>query len=216
MAPPARQARIVTAVGAVLTAVPSFYICRFRVVQATPLIGPPMSRVPLVTEFEVSRKVFCAAFQFALGCLQSPSRSLCPTFQRQSASIAFFRAGSISRRTHPAGSGDEAAFPFVRKCRSIPMVVHCHQDLVELMLPRINPEAADRPFGPSDAGPSDAEAADRPFGPSKADKTRPAQPLRGVRLPSIILPSIRIPVALPCLVVIVGSVDQTVSRVRLL
>ena len=85
----------------------------------------------------------------------------------------------------------------------LPFLASCHEDLVELMLdPRINPEAADRPFGPSDAGPSDAEAADRPFGPSNADKTRPAQPLRGVPLPSIILPSIRIPVALPCLVFI--------------
>ena len=84
----------------------------------------------------------------------------------------------------------------------LPFLGSCHEDLVELMLdPRINPEAADRPVGPSDAGPSDA---DRPFGPSKADKTRPAQPLRGVPLPSIILPSIRIPVALPCLVFIVG------------
>ena len=87
----------------------------------------------------------------------------------------------------------------------LPFLGSCHEDLVELMLdPRINPEAADQLFGPSDAGPSDAEAADRPFGPSKADKTRPAQPLRGVPLPSIILPSIRIPAALPCLVFIVG------------
>jgi hypothetical protein len=44
-----------TAVGAVLTAVPFSYFCRFWVVQATPLIGPPMSRAALVTEFEVSR-----------------------------------------------------------------------------------------------------------------------------------------------------------------
>ena len=87
----------------------------------------------------------------------------------------------------------------------LPFLGSCHEDLVELMLdPRINPEAADQLFGPSDAGPSDAEAADRPFGPSNADKTRPAQPPRGVPLPSIILPSIRIPVALPCLVFIVG------------
>ena len=82
----------------------------------------------------------------------------------------------------------------------LPFLGSCHEDLVELMLdPRINPEAADQLFGPSDAGPYDAEAADRPFGPSNAEKTRPAQPPRGVPLPSI-----RIPVALPCLVFIVG------------
>ena len=41
--------------GPVLTAVPSSDIKRLRIVQATPLIGPLMSRVGLVTEFAVSR-----------------------------------------------------------------------------------------------------------------------------------------------------------------
>ena len=50
-----RAKRMPTAVGPVLTAVPFSDICRSRAVQATPPIGPPMSRVGLVTEFDVSR-----------------------------------------------------------------------------------------------------------------------------------------------------------------
>ena len=109
------------------------------------------------------------------------------------------RSSSIASRIAPPVAFLSISPPFDQSL--LPFLGSCHEDLVELMLPRINPEAADRPFGPSDAGPSDA---DRPFGPSNADKTRPAQPPRGVPLPSIILPSIRIPVALPCLVFIVG------------
>ena len=116
-----RAKRMSTAVGPVLTAVPSSDISRLCVAQATPLTEPPMSRVGLVTECEVSS---ISLLRCTPICCWVPPISRAITlsdFSRaKRLNSCLSRALNVTSQSS-ARSGGGATFPFVWECGSIPI-----------------------------------------------------------------------------------------------